>query len=214
MRKAARITVFLVCSAVLLSAAATFTGCISLADYDEEELQKFVEPGPYVGVGFGMIMPDFDLDKTEETLGTDVDVDNTLAGDVRAGYRFEKNWAVEAIFQNVEDMEFESDDTDVAEASAWSLGANIKGFIPVHPRCHLYGLFGLGYMAARARDEVGLNIKEKEGDGVMRFGLGAEGYVNKNVGLFLEGTYNQPSDREHLRDFPFWAVMLGVQFRF
>jgi opacity protein-like surface antigen len=149
--------------------------------------EAYDRPGPYVGVGFAYGIENFGLGKVEAANAVKLSVDDSPGFDIRGGYRFHPNLAVEGDFQYFTGFDIsEKGGSKLATADTLAVTVNAKGY-PLTGRFQPYGLLGLGFM--RSYFEHGTN------DSVfaVRLGGGADFYATENIVVFVEGSYMLPT---------------------
>jgi opacity protein-like surface antigen len=159
----------------------------------------YARTGPYAGFGILEGFEEFDppggLNATDSDLGIAV----------RGGMRLNPNVAVEATIEDASEFRLRtpagSTDLDI-----WSLGVQGKYFLATD-KVQPYLLAGVG----AARVEVDRFASDEEG-GYFRLGFGSDFYVNRDVALFGEATYNHLLG--DVRDFDHVDVLIGVLVRF
>lgn len=123
---------------------------------------------------------------------------------IRAGYRISPWVALEGQWEH--DISFQDSD----EASLYTLTANGK-FYPWAARIQPYALIGAGWVN-------GLNdssTREDQNSLGLRFGLGADAYVTKNIGVAVEAGYVLPVTGYLAReDFDTIPISLSAFYRF
>lgn len=187
-----------------------FVGLVGCASSDQHH--DWDREGFTIGVGGIGALERFDLDDQQAVLGSNITVEQpTFGGEGRVGYRFHPAIALEGVFQQYSEFEFEQHDDEFASGRAWAATGNIKAYLapgPLQP----YALAGLGAMSLDVEDDLNTGLDLDETEMMWRFGAGIDAYVSGNVLLYGECTYNMPFD--DLEDFRFLAIAAGVQFRF
>jgi OmpA-OmpF porin, OOP family len=161
-------------------------------------------PGWYGGLGIGQASVDFGTLEANSTVD-----DKDTALQVRFGYRFHPNWAVEMAYWHLGDYRMHAGtgtDTFDAEVRATSFGASIVGILPLD-RFDLYGRLGYARSELKASGTLGpfsSTVKEKENEWFA--GIGGRFKVTHETGVFVEW---QRHDKLELD-----AYFVGVDYRF
>ncbi|HYC57473.1 MAG TPA: porin family protein [Candidatus Binatia bacterium] len=168
-------------------------GWASTASAQEEQGRS----GPYIGAGGTYAIESID----SNALG---DYDNSWGYDIKAGYRFNPYFALEAEWQHFVGFD------GPGEPDLWMIGVNGKGFIlpgPVQP----YVLVGIGYTGSDTPQPTPPDNKSTEAWGA-RFGGGVDFYLSRNFVIYAEAGYVLPfGELDHLGAIP---ITLGIQWRF
>jgi opacity protein-like surface antigen len=157
----------------------------------------------YFGGGVNYSFENF---KDEMDIG---DWDNALGLDIKAGYCITDFFALEFMFQYLDEFKYDETvreyvyispswyyyDVDYkATVSLYNFTINGKGFIPLDSIFRPYGVLGLGYAYGEAEQEIsylGLTDKftEKEDGMCGRFGAGIDIFLSKQFALEGEVSY-------------------------
>ena len=164
-----------------------------------EQTNISLEKHWYFGGGFNYSFENF---KDEMDIG---DWDNTYGFDLKAGYFFSEYFALEAMFQYLDD--FEHSESGViysppyyysyeydADVSLYNFTINGKGFIPIKGIVKPYGILGFGYAWGEAKQKLRIGIisdtnTEKESDLCGRIGAGLDIFLSKQFALEGEVSY-------------------------
>lgn len=123
---------------------------------------------------------------------------------LRAGYRFHPNVAIEALYEQV--IQFDAD--QATDRDTWSLMPNAKIFI-VEGFCEPYVSIGAGLMKANAQRTPNID----DGFGFAgRFGLGADFYATENIFIETEVAYTVPTNGAS--NYQYLGVSLGIGYAF
>ena len=166
--------------------------------------------GPYVGFGYALGFDSF---------SPGIQIQDERASDgynVRAGYRFLKWLAVEALWEHYTEWDFDP----FGHFNAWTATVNAKaiyGLNPVQP----FFVAGAGLMRGHRsfRDEMGISLdplanapSDTDLDWLVRFGIGVDFYLAEWVSFNLESAYNIPFGE--LEDYDFIGLTGGLIFHF
>ena len=162
----------------------------------------------YFGGGFNYNFENFANELSE------VDWDNTWGLDIKAGYFFTDYFALEFMFQYLN--EFKSDNSgreytyiypywyyydwdEEATVTGYNFSFNGKGFIPLDSIFRPYGVLGLGYAHGELEDKIVghfsdgdytlYDYSEKESGMCGRFGAGLDVFFSKQFALEGEVSY-------------------------
>ena len=150
-------------------------------------------------------------DALEGVLGdVDVDLDNPLGLNARAGYRFHPHLAAEGEFEWLSEADFDIDGSGSGDLpNSFIFTANGKAFV-LKGRFQPYGLVGLGAMLVDSdgTDDLG----DEEADFAARFGAGLDIYITRNFLADIHASYVLPVD--DLEDLDFVSIGWGFGYRF
>jgi opacity protein-like surface antigen len=202
--------------------------------------------GPYVGGGFSYALQNFGLGKTEQAVSSAVSdfigrnvavglgADDSPGFDIRGGYRFHPNFAIEGDFQyftgfdaNIDKISLNGQELPIPPAVNTKFGSidtlamtvNAKGYA-LTGRIQPYGLLGVGFMRASFDPNVEGATSQDDTTFALRFGAGVDFYVTPNIIVNLEASYLKPtSDYKFGEGDPgiggdIIPIGAGVQFRF
>jgi opacity protein-like surface antigen len=192
---------------------AILTAAISAHAQDSEEDSEFARPGPYVQIGLSAaVYPQLE-DEIEDlavALGyvPEVEVEYTMGGNVRAGYRIHPWVAAELTYEYLAVAEAELDGSDFANIRTWAFTGNVKVF-PFHGRFQPFLLAGFGAVNQRIRN--GGDSEDTVAAG--RFGLGFDVYEGRNFALSIDTTYLLPFGDPLKDGGDLISVTLGLKFR-
>ena len=159
----------------------------------------------YLGGGLNYNFENFD----NELSG--VDWDNTWGLDIKAGYFFTDYFALEFMFQYLNEFEYKESvyywgSWDYkATVTGYSFTINGKGFIPLDSIFRPYGVLGLGYAHGELEQKLSYSRytysdSEKESDLFGRIGAGLDIFLSKQFALEGEVSYNMGfGDIDNLR---------------
>lgn len=171
---------------------------------DQEENSDPSRKGPSLGLGGTYAIETFD------TSGG-LNLDNSGGFNARIGYRFHPRIAGEVEIERFQQFDAHVGGTDVGEINAWSLGANVKGFV-LTGKIQPYGLFGLGYADWETTNSANTANPEKTDDGLaLRFGGGVDWYVTNKVVLTSDVTYLMGTG--DASDYSTVALSFGIAYR-
>jgi opacity protein-like surface antigen len=154
--------------------------------------ETYDRTGPYVGVGFAYGIENFGLGKLEDFAGTELSVDNSPGFDIRGGYRFHPNLAVEGDVQYFTGFDInEKGGGKLGTADTLAVTVDAKGY-PLTGRFQPYGLLGLGFMRSTF-DPKGGGDSNNDSVFAARLGVGADFYATENIVVFVEGSYMLPT---------------------
>jgi opacity protein-like surface antigen len=232
---------------LLISLAASVCSlAVALAGRGAAWAQNYDRQGAYIGVGFSYGLQSFGLGKEEQAASSttsavlDENVSVKLQGDdspgvdIRGGYRFHPNFAIEGDLQyftgfdlNIKKIALNgqnipipsSIDTKVGSIDTLAMTFNGKAYL-LTGRIQPYGLLGLGF--TRASFDPNAKGVHSEDDFVfaLRFGAGVDCYTTENIVVYLEASYLSPhSDYKFGKGDPgigadINSLTLGVQYRF
>lgn len=174
----------------LVMAAALVVTAAATAHADEEA-RPYSGRAPYAS--FGGV---FAIENNKSSLGSGVSEYGELSDsggyDIRAGYNFEKMFALEIQWQSL--VSFKTDavapitgnDLPNVEARMLSLNGRVS---PLTGRIQPYGLLGMGWVNVQA-DRTSVSVHESSFG--MRFGVGVLGYITERTGVSLEAAYIMP----------------------
>jgi len=166
--------------------------------------------GPYFGLGYALGIDSF-------SPGPEITDERSSNGyNVRGGYRF-LNWlAVEALWENYVEWDFD----DHGHFEAWTATVNGKAIYGTHS-VQPFGVLGVGLMrgARSFRDEKGTSVSltanlptDRDLEWMVRFGVGADFYVTEWLAFNIETAYNIPFGE--LEDYDFFGLTGGLGFHF
>lgn len=162
--------------------------------------QDYARNGFSVGAGVSAAFEDFDEDG--------INFDDTAAFSAVASYRFHKNFAVDARFEQTLDFEGDVGPYDV-DVNLWTLTANAQFFI-LTGQFQPYVIGGLGL--AQAHVDVSPGGDDDETDAVWRLGAGLDSYVTPNFVIGVEAAYNFGTN--DLDDLDYWTLSALFRYRF
>lgn len=162
--------------------------------------QDYAREGFSVGAGVSAAFEDFDDDG--------IGFDDTGALSAFAGYRFHKNFGVEARFEQTGNFEGDVGPVDV-DVDLWTLTANAQ-FFALTGQFQPYVIGGLGI--AEATVDVSPGGDDSETDAVWRLGVGMDSYVTPNFVIGVEAAYNIGTS--DLDDFDYWTLSALFRYRF
>ena len=163
-------------------------------------------PGWYGGLGIGQGSVDFGIDPVPADTTID---DKDTAYQVRFGYRFHPNFAVEMAYWHLGNFRMHAGTGPVtfdAEAKAQSFGASFVGILPLD-RFDLYGRVGYARSELKATGSLGpfsSTVKDKENEWFA--GVGGRFNVTRETGIFLEWQRHDKLEVD--------AYFIGVDYRF
>ena len=194
---------------IVVIVSAILTAAISAHAQDSE----FARPGPYLGLGMSAAIYTQLEDEVEESavaLGYIVtaDVDYTMGGNLRAGYRVHPWVAAELEYEYLAAADIEVDESDFAEIRTWAFTGNLKVF-PLHGRFQPFLLAGVGAVNQRLKD--GEDLKDTVAAG--RFGVGFDVYESENFALSIDATYLLPFSDPNKAAGDYISVCLGLIIR-
>jgi opacity protein-like surface antigen len=221
----------------LLSTALAATVCtlaVGLVEPGAAWAQNYDRKGLYVGLGFSYAFQNFGLSKTEQAvsdaLGGNTSValeaDDSPGFDIRGGYRFHPNFAIEGEVQyftafdlNVRNISAGGQSTKVGSIDTLVMTVNAKGYA-LTGRIQPYGLLGLGSMLASFDPNAEGVDSEDDRTFAVRFGAGVDCYATENIVVYLEVSYLLP-----ISDYKFGGsdpglggdiipIGVGAQYRF
>jgi outer membrane protein with beta-barrel domain len=163
-------------------------------------VKEYGRKGGYGSAGVIQSFENFD------TAGTGLSASDSDVGfALRAGARLEKNVAIELSAESLTGFGLRGAGGSV-DLDMWSVGVQGKYFFS-DQKIQPYGLFGFGVANAQVDD---LSIDD---DGTyIRLGGGADFYVNKDVAIFGEVSYNRMLG--DLKDLDHVDFIVGVMVRF
>ncbi len=162
----------------------------------------YARSGAYVGAGGLMAFQDF-----SDTEG--VGVNNAMAPvfNLKAGYRFLPNFAVELDFSYLDHW----DVGDVAEASFLTFSTKAKAYLSTGDT-QPYINFGIGMAKGEVSPEpFGPETSIDETAYATSFGGGIDFYAREDIVFYVEAAYYVLDG--NLNDFNFIPVTAGIQFR-
>jgi len=129
------------------------------------------------------------------------DWDNTFGFNIKVGYFFCEYFALETMFQYLDD--FEAQESGVIYSSPYDYDINVslynftingKGFIPIKGFVKPYGILGFGYAYGKAKEKItiaGISDTEtdKESDLCGRIGAGLDIFLSEQFALEGEVSY-------------------------
>jgi len=143
---------------------------------------------------------------------SEVDWDNTWGLDIKAGYFFTDYFALECMFQYLNEFKYEESGTIweyyypyyywynydyKATVTGYNFSFNGKGFIPLDSIFRPYGVLGLGYAHGELEEKIsylGYNdtytYTDKNSGMFSRFGAGVDVFLSKQFALEGEVSYN------------------------
>jgi opacity protein-like surface antigen len=188
---------------------------------EEEEEDEFAVRGQrdfhrngfYVGVGGAYALQNFDVSDEERNADTSIDASDAWGADIRGGYRFHPNLAVEVEAEYFSQFEFD-DAKGLTRARADSLAITGNGkFFFLTQRFQPYVLAGAGMLYTNSeRGEFLVPHNRERYEFAGRVGLGLDFYLFDDVVLNAEATYLMPAGS--LDDYPMACFVLGAQYRF
>ena len=152
-------------------------------------------------------------DELEDALpGADIDVDTGIAFDVYAGYRLHPNFAIEAEFEMIPEVDVDLGGFGTfAELESWTLTGNMKVFV-LTGRAQPFVKVGFGAIRAEVDDTVGLGISESDSGFASRFGGGLDFYITENIVASAGVDYLLPAG--DVEDLEYVSYGGGIQYRF
>jgi OmpA-OmpF porin, OOP family len=147
---------------IIATAALTFTGAAFAADQ-----------GFYMGANVGA--------SSHDVSGSGDLKENPTTWGVYGGYDFNKNFAIEAGYQDLGTSK-----AGGLEAKNQALSVDLVGKLPVTESINVYGKAGLAYVD---RDITGAGVDEGLSGTAAKFGVGAEFKATKNVAVRTEVAY-------------------------
>ncbi|HYC01060.1 MAG TPA: outer membrane beta-barrel protein [Candidatus Limnocylindrales bacterium] len=166
--------------------------------------------GPYVGIGYALGLDSF-------SPGDFIQDERASNGyNVRGGYRFLKWMAVEALWENYVEWDFDP----FGHFEAWTATVNGKFIYGTHA-VQPYLAVGGGLMRGQRsyRDEKGKSVDpnanrstDRDLDFLLRGGIGADLYLTEWLAINLEAAYNLPFGE--LEDYDFVGMTGGLGFHF
>ncbi|MEQ9451258.1 MAG: porin family protein [Pseudomonadales bacterium] len=174
----------------------TLTALTTLAAFSLNA--QAADNGLYIGAGVGAYTLEID--------DTDFD-DNDTVAKVFAGYRFNKNLAVEGEYQKLFESEDDIFGTNVElEADAWTIA--VRPILPLTDFIDLYAKIGYTHYEAEARTRLGgVTINDEDSESGLNWGGG----IDFNLGnVSLRGEVS----RIEIDDADLNLVSAGVVFRF
>jgi len=154
----------------------------------------------YFGGGFNYAFENFDNELSE------VNWDNTWGFDIKAGYFICDYFALEAMFQYLNDFEYKESGWIYyypyyyaydykATVSGYNFTINGKGFIPLESIVRPYGVLGLGYAHGELEEKGTIlgetvTISDKDSGLFGRIGAGLDIFLSKQFALEGEISYN------------------------
>ncbi|MEW6742367.1 MAG: outer membrane beta-barrel protein [Planctomycetota bacterium] len=165
---------------------------------------NYSETGLYVSGG--LLRAWDDVDDIEDS-DFDLDSDQAYGWDLRAGLRFLNHFAVELMYEDLQQFDFEGAEADLSSIMAQGKLYLLTGIIQP------YGLLGIGFVDGDLDVEtIGDDISEDETDFMLRGGLGLELFLLPSFSLFAEGAYYWPQD--DLEDLNFYTAQVGASLHF
>ncbi len=160
--------------------------------------QDYAREGFSAGASLSLAQEDFDGGS----------FDDAEALGLFAGYRFHKNFAIDARFEQTSEFDGDAGPFDV-DVQLWTLTANGQFFL-LTDRFQPYLIGGLGI------GEVSVDV-DPGGDGdetdpLLRFGVGLDSYATPNFVIGAEAAYNVGID--DLDDFDYWTLSALFRYRF
>jgi len=182
--------------------AVTMVGIMGISSgaWAEGDKNDFGRTGPYLRGG---VAAAYDL---TVLLGDFTDTGIGLG--VAAGYRAHRYVAVEALFHWLGKTDIGSGGTGtVATVERWDAIANMK--LSPGWRVQPYAAVGVGYGSYGLSSSGGSGTL---GGFVARFGAGIDGYITRNIGLYIEGAYTMTTG--DIDPFDYAVLEAGAIFRF
>lgn len=160
----------------------------------------YTAAGPYLAAGGLVAFDSF-------TVGPQVTDENSSWGEtVRGGYRFNKTWAAEAVWENYNEFDYDP----AGHFEGWSLSGNVKA-IYGEGDVQFFGVGGLGYMSGEELLPAATSSSDDSAF-MIRFGAGGTAYVTENLFTTLEAAYSIPFGDLEDRDFVGLSWVLGWHF--
>jgi opacity protein-like surface antigen len=150
-------------------------------------------------------------DQFEEGFKVQVNPDNSLGFDLRAGYRLHPHVAMELELEWLDGFELDLAGATQSEIETLGLSYNFKPYF-MTGKVQPYLLVGVGILRAKFKVNPVPSISQRQTDFAARFGGGVDAYVTENVALNLGVTYVLPSGQ--LSEIDHVSLAWGVMYRF
>ena len=179
--------------------------------------------GWYVGLGGSYAVQDFEISKLDGLTVTDSDFDDSWGINGRVGYRFDKYFAGEVAITYYDtfdgDVTIPPTGKEDADFDAFSVMINGKIY-PWHDRYQPYALFGLGLFDVTIESKGIVDETGNDSLLALQFGAGIDIYATENWLFNFEAAYVYPTNSclascdNSGRDYEYWNLGLGFQYRF
>lgn len=147
---------------------------------------------PYVGVDYVYSKMDLDVKLEGENVSRYLE-DNLNAFAVSAGTKFNKNFGIEAFYQQSEDGKKTISPLEKTETNYKAYGVDFIGYLPVgcENKLELLGSVGLAQYDAEAKYKIaGFRVINLDDDGLgLRFGAGAQYNFNEHLAARVMARY-------------------------
>ena len=193
-------------SANALFAIALLAAGPASAGWFDEAIGAYNRPGPYLSIGGGTVLEDFDLS------GLDFDTEPGWEVSPVVGYRLAPWAAVELEGKYLDGVTIEFDSALAnaeVDVTGWSMLANGKLYAPWNHRIQPWIKGGIGY--AQVELSAG-GVDADDGDIAWQAGVGVDLVANDNFVFGIQGTRFQAE--EDLDGFDFWTAGAFLTFRF
>lgn len=135
-------------------------------------------------------------------------VTNSFGAGGRIGYRILPNLAAEVSGNWMNDFQVQFANARLGRANLWDVTGNVKGFL-LTGRYQPWVAAGVGYGEVSAQ---GGAIRGDRSGFTTRVAVGADLYADDEIGLTIEGAYNNPVG--DLRAYDYFSVGVGLIVRF
>jgi len=135
-------------------------------------------------------------------------VSNSFGAGGKIGYRILPNLAAEVSGNWMNDFQVKFANARLGRANLWDVTGNVKGFL-LTGRYQPWVAAGVGYGELTAQGGV---IRGDRSGFTTRVAVGADIYADDEIGLTIEGAYNNPVG--DLRAYDYFSVGVGLIVRF
>jgi opacity protein-like surface antigen len=174
-----------------------------------EEESEFGRAGPYIGAN----VTGASYTRLDE-VDNDLSADPAVGFNAYAGYRLAPSMAFEAQYEMLIGTQLDLDGvtSDAGSLDATTITGNFKFFF-LSGRIQPFALLGFGALLLDLDDDTGQSASGTESNFAMRYGLGLDVYITKQIAASIGASYVLPAG-SNIEDFDYVSYGAGIQYRF